>query len=207
MSLTYISPGPCKHRVPFRFFNIRGDSSVYSVGSHRQPGGQGIAFLECVIAEEVSDTQSLEERAMVENPPDTGVVVEEGIEHEEGRNGLVGGFEGRTDVDGDIRALGCVDEHQVVVVVTRKEQSLAYDPLVVGGKVSERFRVPRPEDVGERAIHGSKVANQLRLLPLRRADGQVERPRAANSFLYQVCESPGSTNIRRVCRIFAGNTR
>lgn len=110
---------------------------------------------------------------MVEDPPDPGLGVEEGEEDEEGGDGLVCRLEGAADVDGHVGALRGVHEHEVVVVVGAEEQRLPHDALVAGRQLRDAVLVPRPEDVGERPVHGPEVGHELGLLPLRRADGQI----------------------------------
>lgn len=142
---------------------------------------------------------------MVEDPPYPRLVVEEGEEDEEGGDGLVRGLEGAADVDGHVGALGGVHEHEVVVVVGAQEERLPHDALVAAGELRDAVLVPGAEDVGERPIHGAEVGHELGLLPLRRADGQVERPRAAYRLLHQVRQHPRSLNVGRVGRVRVGD--
>ena len=121
---------------------------------------------------------------MVEDPPHPRLGVEQREQDEEGGNGLVGRLESAADVDRHVGALGRVDEHEVMVVIGAEEQRLPHDALVVVGELGDGVRVPRAEDVWERPVHGAKVGHELGLLPLRRADGQVERSRAAYRLLH-----------------------
>jgi hypothetical protein len=91
------------------------------------------------------------------------------------------------------------------VVVARQKQRLPYD---AGLHLCERGQAPRgaaPKHVREAAVHGAKVAQQLRLVALRRAQRRAERARRADCHLYQVGERPRAAHVRQVHRVRHGN--
>lgn len=92
-------------------------------------------------------------------------------------------------------------------VVTREEQRLPYDALIRETQKADGARVPRAEDVRERAVHGAEVGDELALLPRRGRDRQVQRPRRADRFLHQVRERPAAADVRRVGRVVLGDAR
>lgn len=157
------------------------------------------------LAQHAAYAQGLQERAVVEDPPDPCLVVEEGEEDKEGGDGLVRGLEGAADVDGHVGALRGMHEHEVVVVVRAQEERLPHDALVAAGELRDAVLVPGAEDVGERPVHGAEVGHELGLLPLRRADGQVERSRATYRLLHQVRQHPRSLDVGRVGRVRVGD--
>lgn len=98
-----------------------------SLRAHKQRVlSQGLAAIRVLglLAQDVAYAQGLEERAVVEDPPDGGLALDDGVEEEEGVDGVVGGLERAADVDGDVGAAAGVEEHEVVEVVAVEEESL-----------------------------------------------------------------------------------
>jgi len=105
------------NKVLFGLTNVSLRFREQGVPGHLLSGG-GISRS---FAQHAPYAQSLKEGAVVEHPPDPCFVVEEREQDEEGGDGLVGRLEGSADVDGHIRAFGCVHQHKVVVIVAAEE--------------------------------------------------------------------------------------
>lgn len=122
------------------------------------------------LLQDISDTQRLQESSVIENPPNTCFYLKKGEKKEESCNGVVRCLQCTTNIDGNIRALGSMDKHQVMEVVTRQEQRLANHPLIRFCERRDTIRIPRPEYIRERTVNSSEVSNQLGLMPCRSAD-------------------------------------
>lgn len=103
---------------------------------------------------------------MIEYPPHPRLSVKEREENKESGDCLVSRLESTSNINGDVGALRGVHEHEIVIVIRAKEQSLPHGTFIRIRELRDAFLVPRAEDIGKRPIDGTEIGHQLGLLAL-----------------------------------------
>lgn len=89
-------------------------------------------------------------------------------------------------------------------IIRAQKQRLPHDPLVALSHLGKHGYVPRPKDVGEGAVDGPEVGDELGFVPDCGADGDVERAWGTDGFLDQVGERPGAAQVGDVGGVVGG---